>query len=68
MSKKQNRKSQQIKMKKAEKRNRINKARQHVKSQAINERNNAIEMRHREILEAYKEILIQQFEQSQLGK
>lgn len=63
MSKKQNKKSQMIKQKRAEKKNRSRRKNAEHRKQAITERNNKIETRRSELIEAYKELLMRQFEE-----
>lgn len=65
--KKPNRKARAVKHRKAEKRNRNNKRKMEAKKQSINERNNAIAARKQQLFEAYREMLIRQFEASQKG-
>lgn len=63
MGKKQNKKSQMIKQKRAEKKNRSVKRNSVRRKNAILERNNKIETRRGELIEAYKELLMRQFEE-----
>ena len=65
--KKPNKKARTIKHRKAEKRNLNNKRKMEAKKQSINERNNAIYTRKQQLIEAYRQMIIQQFEASQKG-